>query len=69
MNSFDAYLPALIIISAVYIALLLIVATGGNADKTPSGKVASLFLLSSWPLTLVLLVIRSADTYFSGKNN
>ena len=69
MNSFDAYLPALIIISAVYIALLLIVATAGNADKTPSGKVASLFLLSSWPLTLVLLVIRSADTYFSGKNN
>lgn len=68
MDNSDSYLPALIIICAVYVALLLIMATAKDADETTSGKIATFFLLSSWPLALVLILIRGIDAYFSRKN-
>ena len=36
MENSDSYLPALIIICAVYVALLLIMATAKDADETTS---------------------------------
>lgn len=68
MENSDHYLPAIIIACAVYVALLLIMATAKDADKTTSGQVATFFLLSSWPLALVLFVIRSVDAYFERQN-